>query len=69
MLDFMGNLSAVLISLIIVAGFLAVAGVVVFEIGTMLVFWLRHSFDSTKNQALFTPARPPTKKMPRPTHR
>ncbi len=48
MLDFLGNASSVIITAIIVAGFLAIAALVLFEVGAMILFWIRHSLsDST----------------------
>lgn len=60
MLDFLGNFSAVAITVITVAGFLAIAAFVVFEIGTMLYFWIKHSLsDSTGEREVPVSARRP----------
>ena len=56
MLDFLGNASSVIITAIIVAGFLAIAALaftgtfapLAHEVGAMILFWIRHSLsDST----------------------
>lgn len=45
MLDLLGNISSVVITVVIVAGFLAFGALFVFEIGTMAIFWIKHSFQ------------------------
>lgn len=58
MLDFLGNFSSVLITFIVVVGFVAIAGVVVFEFGTLLYFWIKHSLsDSTGERNAQLPTR------------
>jgi hypothetical protein len=47
MLDFLGNASSVLITVVIVAGFLALGAVFVFEISTMFYFWIKHSLSDS----------------------
>jgi hypothetical protein len=59
MLDFLGNLSSVLISVVIVGGFLAIAAVVVFEIGAMFVFWIKGSLRGSAGSEGAIAARPP----------
>lgn len=59
MLDFLGNLSSVLISIVIVGGFVAIAALVVFEIGAMLVFWIRGSLRGSAGSEGAIAARPP----------
>lgn len=47
MLDFLGNASSVLITVVVVAGFLALGALFVFELGTMLWFWTKHSLSDS----------------------
>lgn len=44
MLDIVGNLASVIITLIIVAGFVACGAVFLFELGTLGLFMFKHSF-------------------------
>jgi hypothetical protein len=59
MLDNLAMISSVLITLIVVAGFVAVGLVLVFEIGSMLYLWLKHAFrgESTPLPASSNPNR------------
>jgi len=60
MLDFLGNASSVLITIIVVAGFLAIAAFLVFEIGAMFVMWRKHALsDSTGERTTTIPTRRP----------
>ena len=52
MLDFLGNTAATVIVLITVAGFLAIAGVFLFEVGTMLYFWIKHSLSDSSGEKM-----------------
>lgn len=56
MLTFLAMLAAVLISLVTIAGFLALGAVVLFELGTMLMFWVRHALKEPGSGSP-TPAR------------
>jgi len=64
MLDFLGNLSSVLISVVIVGGFLALGAVLVFQIGAMLVFWIKGSLRGSAGSEGAIAARPPPRRFP-----
>lgn len=51
MLDILGNTASVLITFIIVAGFVACGAVVLFELGTMLWFTVKHAFQGPSGRA------------------
>lgn len=58
MLDTLAMIASVLISLVILAGFVAVAVILLFELGTMLLFWMKHAFmGSSSRPAMDNPRR------------
>jgi hypothetical protein len=50
MLDFLGNAASVVITLITLAGFLAIAGVALFEVGAFIYFWVKHALSDSKGE-------------------
>ncbi len=50
MLDFLGNAASVIIVFVTVAGFLAILGVALFEIGAMIYFWIKHSLSDSSGE-------------------
>ena len=51
MVDILGNAASVLITFLIVAGFVACGAVVLFEIGAMLWFTVKHAFQGPSGRA------------------
>jgi len=47
MLSFLAMLATVLITLVVLAGFLAIAAVLIFEYAALLTFWIKHSLKDS----------------------
>jgi hypothetical protein len=50
MLDFFGNAASVIITVITLIGFLAIAGVALFEVGALFYFWVKHALSDSKGE-------------------
>jgi len=50
MIDFLMASSSILVSALLIAGFLGLAGVIVFEMGAVFYFWVKNAYNDSKKR-------------------